>query len=72
MVELVRRFRKKKNVMPRTKKRLQNEADIKMLLQKKFKGVASRKMRLEAMVKTGLGERSVKNKIKKIRSLEST
>jgi hypothetical protein len=71
MVELVRRFRKKKNVMPRTKKRLQNEADIKMLLEK-YKGVASRKMRLEAMVKTGLGERSVKNKIKKIRSLEST
>jgi len=72
MVEFPRRLRKKKNVMPRIKKRLKNEADIKMLLQKKYKGVASHKMILEAMAKTGLYERSIRNIIKEIRSSEPT
>lgn len=71
MVEFKRRLRKKKNVMPRTKKRLQNETDIKKLLEK-YGGVASRKMELEAMALTGLRERSVRDTIKKIRSLEPT
>ena len=64
MVQLVRRLRKKKNVMPQIKKRLKNEADIKMLLEK-YKGVASHKMVTKARELTGLQDRSIKNAIKK-------